>query len=115
MPQGVPELTETDGNIEFTINYINEHKPNSWERLDPPSNFVENTALVEGIINAERSDQKKFFNHARGKRQKYPVPSKEYLGEKTLIHSTEEAPIWTNQALRKQSENKICRLAKKTL
>jgi len=83
--------------------------------------------LVENIIKSERVDQKKFFNHARGKRQTYPIPKnisineeidlpeeenddfltqfskkhlpcRDYTGKMTQINSTQEAHIWTNQA-----------------
>jgi len=64
---------------------------------------------VEKIIKSERADQKKFFNHARGKRQKYTapknitinedicLPNREYTGRTKIINSSQEAHTWTNQ------------------
>jgi hypothetical protein len=99
--------------------------------------------LVEKIIRAEREDQKKFFNHARGKKIGYTtpkhitinedidlpeetnqnfltqftkkhLPDRDYKGKTSLIDSTKEALTWKNRLLIKWWKRKNYKSQKRT-
>jgi len=42
--QQPPEL---NAHMEYTINYINEHKPTTWEEITPPINLVDSSIISE--------------------------------------------------------------------